>query len=258
MPTVYIWYPDKDHPYGHAALQTAKYHISFWPDGDTSELGKTRAVLKGVPGSLHFHHELDRYCEGNRLPTGIYKILYATDEAINRIYEEFLQYNGIDPADVTLEAGEKLVRQNKRPEVSVSLTKYAFVPDQAIDYSLKFYTHENNCVSTCCNMILTANPKSFLNKILLGMFDVVTLQIFDVFTVTWFERHIKKHWVKDKWWHLLNVYDNKTGTRSAARYWTWDRWTSSKSKTTGQVEGFRSYPVRFHSKAFNEKKENKN
>jgi hypothetical protein len=97
-----------------------------------------------------------------------------------------------------------------------------------------------------------------LNQFLLGIFDVVTLQIFDVFTVTWFERHIKKHWVKDKWWHLLNVYDNKTGTRSAARYWTWDRWTSSKSKTTGQVEGFRSYPVRFHSKAFNEKKENKN
>ena len=108
MPTVYIWYPDKDHPYGHAALQTDKYHISFWPDGDVkNDLGVARAVGKGVPGSLHFfHHELDRYYEGDRLPTGIYQISYVTDKAINEIYEEFLEYNGIDPADVTLEAGE--------------------------------------------------------------------------------------------------------------------------------------------------------
>ena len=75
MPTVYIWCPDKDHPYGHAALQTNKYHISFWPDVDTSELGKARAIGKGVPGCLVFHHELDHFHEGKRLPTGTYEIL---------------------------------------------------------------------------------------------------------------------------------------------------------------------------------------
>jgi hypothetical protein len=51
----------------------------------------------------------------------------------------------------------------------------------------------------------------------------------------WFESHIKKHWVKDKWWHLLNIFDN-SATRSA-RYWAWNRWIS-KSQTTEQVEDF--------------------
>ena len=258
----YIWSPDKDNKFGHAALQTDKYHISFWPDGDTSELGKTRAVLKGVPGSLHFHHELDRYCEGNRLPAGRYEILYATDEAINKIHEEFLEYNGIDPEEVTLEAGEKLVSNRPiiKPQVSVPKTKYALVtnhdgPDRFKTYP-PFYHLENNCVTFCFSVILTAYPKSALNQFLLGMFDVVTLQIYDVFTVPWFESYIKKHWVKDKWWHFLNVFDN-TVTRSA-RYWAWDRWTS-KSQTTGQqVEGFRKNSVDFSSKSFNEKKENKN
>jgi len=75
MPIIFIWCPDKDHPYGHAALQTNKYHISFWPDVDTSELGKARAIGKGVPGCLVFQHELDRFHEGKRLPTGTYEIL---------------------------------------------------------------------------------------------------------------------------------------------------------------------------------------
>ena len=36
-------------------------------------------------------------------------LIYTTDEAINKIHEKFLHYNGIDPVDVTLEAGERLV-----------------------------------------------------------------------------------------------------------------------------------------------------
>ena len=146
MPTVYIWYPDKDHPYGHTALQTDKYYISFWPDADVSELRKARAFAgKGVPASLVFHQELDRHYEGNRLPTGRYEIDNATDEAINKIHEEFLEYNGIDPEEVTLEAGEKLVSNRPiiKPQVSVPKTKYALVPDQV--KKPPFYQHEHNC-----------------------------------------------------------------------------------------------------------------
>ena len=126
MPTVYIWYPDKDHPYGHAALQTDKYYISFWPDGDVkNDLGVARAVAgKGVPASLVFHPELDRFYEGIRLPTGRYEIVGATDEAINLVYEEFLHYNGIDPEDVTLQASEQLIEKSEKPEVSLPETKY--------------------------------------------------------------------------------------------------------------------------------------
>ncbi len=110
-------------PYGHAALQTAKYHISFWSDGDVkdSELG---ASLIRVPASLVFHPELDRFYEGIRLPTGRYEIVGATDEAINLVYEEFLHYNGIDPEDVTLQASEQLIEKSEKPEVSLPETKY--------------------------------------------------------------------------------------------------------------------------------------
>ena len=54
-----------------------------------------------------------------------YKISKVTDKAINHINEQFLEYNGIDPADVTLEAGERLVIQGVSTEVSVPKTKYA-------------------------------------------------------------------------------------------------------------------------------------
>jgi hypothetical protein len=83
MPTVYIWYPDKDNKYGHASLQMDKYHISFWPDGDLEELLGSKPIHNRVPGCLVFHQELDRSNEGNRLPTGIYKISKVSDEAIN-------------------------------------------------------------------------------------------------------------------------------------------------------------------------------
>ena len=62
--------------------------------------------------------------------SGTYKISKVTDKAINRIYEQFLEYNGIYPADVTLEAGERLITQVVSTEVSVSKTKYAQVPDK--------------------------------------------------------------------------------------------------------------------------------
>nr|CAH0113664.1 unnamed protein product [Daphnia galeata] len=251
MPTVYIWYPDKDHAYGHAALQTDKYHISFWPDGDVkNELGVLRGVGNGVPGCLIFHHELDRFYEGNRLPTGIHKIVHATDEAINLVHEEFLKYNGINPAKVTLQAGKRLVRQRKKPEVSVPLTKYALIPNQVKNKpsGLPFYQIENNCVSICWNMIVEAYPNypilpffvQFLD-ILLAVFDAVTFQIHDLFTVPWFESHIKKQWVEGYGWNILNVFDNAI-TRSA-RYWAWNRWNSNSQ--TGQKPGFRNFPVVF-------------
>ena len=218
MPTVYIWYPDKDHPYGHAALQTDKYHISFWPDGDVkNDLGVARAVAgNGVPGCLIFHPELDRFYEGIRLPTGIYELDQekVTDEAINRIHEKFLHYNGIDTADVTLEAGEKLVDQSTPPEVSVSKTKYAIVLYNIIYPSDFYYEYVNNCVSFCSQVILQAGKRSFMNELVDIITDNVTFPILDLFTVPWFESHIKKNWVKGSGWNMLNVLDNAI-TRSA-------------------------------------------
>ncbi|XP_046461447.1 uncharacterized protein LOC124207856 [Daphnia pulex] len=90
MPTVYIWYPDKNNRYGHAALQTDKYHISFWSEQDVKDCGKGTAATVGIPGSLVIHQKRDMELEGNRLPTATYQIVTVTNEAINRIHEEFI------------------------------------------------------------------------------------------------------------------------------------------------------------------------
>jgi hypothetical protein len=178
MPIVYIWSPKiGTNPYGHAALQTDKYHISFWPDGDVKEeLGVVKTALVGVDASLVFHPELDRYYEGKRRPTGEYEIVNVTNEAINGIHEEFLHYNGINPADVTLEAAEELVDAfelkvgEARPEMSVSRTPYSYiaiVEEKTMFDTMRwpssspFYHSKQSCVSFCFNLIKKAarNPQ---------------------------------------------------------------------------------------------------
>ena len=245
MPTIFIWYPDRDHPYGHAALQTAKYHISFWPDGDVKEeLDAIRTAINGVPASLHFHHELDRHYEGNRLPTGSYEIDNATDNTINDIYEEFLEYNGIDPANVTMEAAKKLIDKKKKPEATVSKTPYSFSP--LLKSERRFYHAKQNCVSLCFNLIQAANPTMKSINFLLYVYGILTVQnVIQIATVPWFESYIKKHWVKDNWWDFLNVFDNSV-TRTVW-YWTRDRWNNNNIQIAEQVGVFLDAPVDFKS-----------
>ncbi|EFX79489.1 hypothetical protein DAPPUDRAFT_304419 [Daphnia pulex] len=260
MPTVYIWYPDKNNPYGHASLQTDKYHISFWPDGDVKQdYDLAMAAILGIPGALVFDQELDRSLEENQLPTAMYELYNSTDGAINRIHEEFLRYNGIDPEDVTLEAAEELVNEREKPKKSVRKTRYTFVADirgqlTPFDYMfpVSIFTHlimvgsplppwyhcKQSCVSFCYHMIENADPKP--QGIEGKLVDFVTLQSFDNFTVPWLESHIKKHWgklirepPKDDFDALsrvitdaaFRVVDNSV-TRTG-RYWLWDRWNSN-------------------------------
>jgi hypothetical protein len=211
MPTVYIWYPDKNNPYGHASLQTDKYHISFWPDGDVKQdYNVAMAAIPGIPGALVFHHELDRSLEENQLPTAMYELYNSTDGAINRIHEEFLRYNGIDPEDVTLEAAEELVNEREKPRKSVRKTRYTFVADirgQLTPFDVlpvppvitgdalspfkpPWYYCKQSCVSFCYHMIENADPKP--QGIGGKLVDFVTLQSFDNFTVPWLESHINK------------------------------------------------------------------
>jgi hypothetical protein len=82
-----------------------------------------------------------------------------------------------------------------------------------------------------------------MNELVDIITDNVTFPILDLFTVPWFESHIKKNWVKGSGWNMLNVLDNAI-TRSA-RYWAWDRWTSNPPQATEPKTGFRKYPVDF-------------
>jgi hypothetical protein len=173
MPIVYIWSPDEENKYGHASLQTDKYHISFWPNGSVKrDFGVWETAFDGVEAALFFHQELDRYYEGNRKATAMYQIVNATDEAINRVHEEFLHYNGIEPEEVTLEAAEKITEKKEEPMKTVSKTKYSFVADLVRDKrktkskwetflhgeNIPFYHEKQSCVSFCFNTIEMADP----------------------------------------------------------------------------------------------------
>jgi hypothetical protein len=100
-----IWRPSGDNKYGHAAVQTDKYHMSFWPDGAIkSDLSAFQAMTSGVVAAINFHHNLDKYLEDRRDPVQ-YRIVNVSDSALNRIYEKFLAYNNINPSEVTLAKG---------------------------------------------------------------------------------------------------------------------------------------------------------
>jgi hypothetical protein len=227
MPTVFIWSPDSNHRYGHAALQTNKYHISFWPDGDVkNELGVVSTALVGVEGCLIFHPELDRFYEGNRLPTATHHIVNATDEAINGIHEEFLRFNRIVPEDVTLEAAEVLLDEYIQPERSVPITRYTFIAAverqtffDAIHRNggarVPFYHRKQSCVSFCFNIINAADPNPQVHIPISQMMpspsltglgrSVDLIQMFlspprqpsGIFKVPWFENYVVEHWVAD-------------------------------------------------------------
>ena len=223
MPTVLIWSPDEENKYGHAALQTSKYHMSFWPDGSIGKIFKTRdrnytalEALDGIPACIVFHQDYDYILEGRRPATNQYNIVNATDEDINSVYEEFLHYNGINPKTVTLERAEELIEQSQDPtncEVSLAKTKYSYVADLVRDKRKKksawqtflhganypFYHEKQSCVSFCFNIIEMADPNPAVCYTSPRHHDEAytgdTSRAYD-HRVPWFENDIvKKYWL---------------------------------------------------------------
>lgn len=199
MPTVLIWTPEDANTFGHAALRTDKYHISLWPFRGK----ELRFSESSITGRLHFHEQLDWISEGSRenpvKPTVQNEIVNVTNDAINRVYEEFLRYNKIDPKEVTLEAA------NRKPfqlcHRQLPLTRYSLVGDVIVDKKIEkvysdllffikrcltpgwgnidfcrgcigqvtanqsthvtcpFYHKAQSCVSICFNLIEMADPR---------------------------------------------------------------------------------------------------
>ena len=171
--TALIWPPDADHKYGHASLNTSKYHMSFWPNGcikrDLSALDA--GIGEGVEAALIFHQDLDYKYEGKREPRQ-YLLVNVTEDSVHSIYEEFLLYNNINPASVTMTEAEKLIRQRKYPEIVLSKTKYAYIVELVVDKrrtksgwetfwhgsNRPFYHEAQSCVSFCFNIVEMADP----------------------------------------------------------------------------------------------------
>ncbi|XP_046656480.1 uncharacterized protein LOC124349717 isoform X2 [Daphnia pulicaria] len=135
MPTVLIWLPEGANIYGHAALQTDKYHISFWPFKGK----RFRFSESSITGRLHFHEQLDCISEGSpekpRGPTSRHEIVNVTNEVINREYEKFLRYNEINPEEVTLEAASRKYFQLCHRQLP--LTRYSLIGDVIDDKRIK-------------------------------------------------------------------------------------------------------------------------
>lgn len=200
MPTVYIWRPHgEDNPYGHVALATDKYYVSFWTaqvlfDSDEeiqqeeskakrlkrklTDLLNAVGVFKGHRGGLVFHQDLDKEYETDQDPVEYQIDATLTNEDINSLYEDFLDYNGINPEDVTLARGEQLYKTRKEyeelpqeearkvkeepelPQKSMANTKYSFSVELVTcikedDDSVPFYHKQQSCVSFVFNLIQT-------------------------------------------------------------------------------------------------------
>ncbi|XP_046638234.1 uncharacterized protein LOC124316369 [Daphnia pulicaria] len=187
MPTVYIWRPQgKTNPFGHVALKTDKFYISFWTstgfsDDKIEQLKEVFDFVDGVRGAIVFNQNVDRKNENDFDPIEyIDPIPFLRDEDINSIYEEFLRYNEINPEDVTLERGEQLfkkyqeyeelkkslpreeakkMKQPEVPEKSLPKTNYSFSVEfvsRKDESEVPFYHQKQSCVSFVFNLIQMA------------------------------------------------------------------------------------------------------
>lgn len=188
MPEILLWRPVKkngttgsrqEYTYGHATLSTQKYHMSYWPNDDLSSSKKlqARAILPGcsVDAGLVFHDSYDNYLEadkeeevnedGEKVVKVVkwneevrYTIACATDEDIDRYYEDFLRRNGIDPATVTKAKGKEMIDNGQIPVTEkLSKSQYRFTPFVAMHYeSLDISIlvgKPQNCTSFCFHLI---------------------------------------------------------------------------------------------------------
>nr|CAH0113619.1 unnamed protein product [Daphnia galeata] len=198
-PIVLIWLPYGENTFGHAALLTDEYYISFWPSKGKriAEISKTSAV-----GRLHFHVKEDFEAEGNRVPT-LHEIVNVTNQQINDEYVQFLVYNGINPTEVSLAAAENLTGQWR---MDLARTSYSFVGNvivEKVPVECLFYHKPQSCVSFCFNLIEMADPKPLVcliearkNHSLWPVLDSLLGMCLEI-SVPNFEEHIvKKYWLK--------------------------------------------------------------
>ena len=216
MPTALIWKPTREHKFGHVAIQTNRYHISFWPYGhNEKQLGLilNRFKYEGA-ACIVFHDFLDMCLQAGkkvkRPKPKIALLACSTDEAINSLYEEFLEYNGVNAADVTRTKGKEIIvkekgkkRQSdqykndhldtkelwplltrKPSQTTYKLPHETMVVNPNVSFmhrllSTKFYQMGQCCTSFCFHLIeLTKNKvmSTFEDSFSDGQIDVLTFQ----------------------------------------------------------------------------------
>lgn len=210
--TVLIWEPNPpQNAYGHAAIQTDKYHMSFWPDGKVDEMGRKKCLTEGVPASLVFHHLYDKQLEGKRPATYTISLRNVDMEMVNMAYEELLNYNGVPHSDASLDTAEELIEQimsnpeiKKLPSVSLNKTLYSFWGNfrDGIDFingiirERDFYKYKQSCTTFCLSLLLYqvgSSDDDNINRKMYNKFASLSGKyLTDVYTVPQFLNIIKK------------------------------------------------------------------
>ncbi len=113
----------------------------------------------GVDASIIFHLDFDCCLEDNRFSEHRMSINICSCSELDKLYEEFLHHNGIDPSTVTLSRGGEM----RGSEIIEKLfrTKYSFLPElhyKSEDNNYQFYLDAKSCVSFVYHMIEWTRP----------------------------------------------------------------------------------------------------
>lgn len=210
--TILIWEPNPpDNNYGHAAIQTDKYHMSFWPDGSVKQMGAKKCVIKGIPASIVLHHLYDKQLEGNRPATYTISLRNVDMEMVNMAFEELLNYNGIPHSDASLDKAEELIEQiinnpqiTDLPTRSLSRTLYSFWGSfrDGIDFlngilkERDFYKSKQSCTTFCLSLLLyqvgSSNDDNVNRKLYNKFASLSGKYLTDVYTVPQFLNIIRE------------------------------------------------------------------
>jgi hypothetical protein len=139
-----IWKPDEEHAYGHAAILTDKYYMSFWPrDNISGFLHQAETYLDKVPGSLVLEPEFDIENEGKE------PLIYdlgknISQERINSAYEELLRKNAQIIKDTP-------VSSLKRARVSEYNIDVCGFNDRARIHNRRAEYWRNSCLRCFCS-----------------------------------------------------------------------------------------------------------
>lgn len=217
-----IWKPNPpDNKYGHAALHTDKYHISFWPSQCLDKTLRLDALRGKVEASIVFAQEVDYNLENDRMPDFEHQLVGITNEAVNEVYEKVLDCNRIAPSEVTLEKATEIMDEwmalspeererlgscyiHDRLAKKLITTSYSFLDNlpnpsprskhlktgfMSAFNVLRFYHYPQCCTSFCLNIIKKANDETEVEE---------EERIPSVLTVDSFDSIIRKYYMGSK------------------------------------------------------------
>ncbi len=190
---VHIWRSiNTTEKWGHASLETKKYHISLWPQGGPR-------IVMSCPAAILTSLGADIKAKKGKKPDASYSFnsrvldTEVSSLKINRKFEEFLLYNDISLSD-----------WNKEDQINLHRTRWSH--NAAPNDKEKFYISPNSCVAFAWRFldIGIAEPESFLTTVRDVLNYIPTPLIGNpvegITTVGQFEEILQNRLKRKYWW----------------------------------------------------------